>query len=242
MEIPNFLRKEGEALVFDLDGEFVFYVAEEIFDINIAKISGSYVSMIGACAYAIISPSGKSSEVKSFRFPTVFVCKPCEIEKVKSIKIGKSKKEKDYRILHFKKGDEVISHTRVPKMVDNAEAFYRLFVITGRIPTTIRYDVGHEYFIENGKLNDVSYGLNMQLFGILWSELCRDPNDISKPFYTTDMKDMNGYEPVSIKATPNYVSPYVALSSEQLDESIRSAILIDDKDIKYSPLEKIVTG
>jgi hypothetical protein len=82
----------------------------------------------------------------------------------------------------------------------------------------------------------------MQLFGILWAELCRDPNDVSKPFYTTDMKDMNGYKPVSIKTTPNYVSPYVALASEQLDESIRAAILIDDDDAKYSPLEKVVTG
>lgn len=242
MEIPSFLEQKGDALVFALDGEFVYYVAEEFFDTGIAEISGSYVSLIGVCDYAIISPSGKSSEVKPFRFPTVFLCKPYDIEKAKNIKIGKSNKEKDYRILHFKEGDEVVSQVKVPKIVDNAEDFYRLFVITGRIPTTIRYDVGHEYFIENGELNDISYGLNMQLFGIIWSELCRDPDDLSRPFCLTDMKNMNGYEPVSIKATPNYVSPYVALSSEQLDESIRSAILIDDKDIKYSPLEKIVTG
>lgn len=242
MEIPSFLKQKGDALVFALDGEFVYYVAEEFFDTGIAEVSGSYVSLIGVCDYAIISTSGKSSEVKPFRFPTVFLCKPYDIEKVKNIKIGKSKKEKDYRILHFKEGDEVVSQVKVPKIVDNAEDFYRLFVITGRIPTTIRYDVGHEYFIENGELNDISYGLNMQLFGIIWSELCRDPDDLSRPFCLTSMKDMNGYEPVSIKATPNYVSPYVALSSEQLDESIRSAILIDDKDIKYSPLEKIVTN
>ena len=57
----------------------------------------------------------------------------------------------------------------------------------------------------------------------------------------TDMKDMHGYKPISIKATPNYISPYVAMTSENWDESLRSAILIDDKDIKYSPLEKIVT-
>jgi hypothetical protein len=242
MEVPNFLKRVGDALVFDLDGELVYYIPEEFFDVNIVEIAGAYVSAIGIFDYAIVSPTGKVGEVKPFRFPTVFLCKPRYIEKVKDLKIGKSKEAKKYRVLHFCKGDEVISQVRVPEIVDNVEDVFRLLVITGRIPTTIRYDIGHEYFEESLELNGNSFGLSMQLFGILWAELCRDPNDVSKPFYTTDMKDMNGYKPVSIKTTPNYVSPYVALASEQLDESIRAAILIDDDDAKYSPLEKVVTG
>lgn len=242
MEVPNFLKLVGEAAVFNLDGELVYYVPEEFFKMNIVEVVGSYVSLIGVCDYAIISASGKMGEVKPFRFPTVFLCKPRTIEKAKSIKIGNSKESKDYRILHFSKGDEVISQIKVPQVVNNVEDFLRLMVMTGRIPTTISYDVGHEYFPENMQLNGGNYKLNMQMFGLLWAELCRDPNDISKPFCTTDMKDMHGYKPVSIKATPNYISPYVALASEQFDESLRSAILIDDKDAAYSPLEKIVTG
>lgn len=242
MEIPNFLKRQGDSLVFALEGEFVFYVAEEFFDVNIAEVAGSYISLIGVCDYAIISSDGKVGEIRPFRFPTVFLCKPYSVEKVKKLKLGKSKEEKDYRVLHFKKCDEVISQVRVPQIVDNVEDFFRLMVITGRIPTTIRYDKGHEYFPENSELNGFSYGINMQLFGMLWAELCRDPEDISRPFCMTDMKDMNGYKPVSIKATPNYVSPYVAITSENWDESLRSAIMIDDKDAKYSPLEKIVVG
>lgn len=241
MEVPNFLKREGEALVFALDGEFVYYVPDNFFDGRIAEISGSYVSMIGVCDYAIINKDGKMGEVKPFRFPTMFVCKPYEIEKVKNVKLGKSKEAKDYRVLHFKKGDEVVSQVRVPQITDNVELLTRLMIITGRIPTTIAYDKGHDYFTESAELNGFSYGLNRQLFGILWAELCRDPNDITRPFCMTNMNDMHGYKPVSIKATPNYISPYVAMTSENWDESLRSAILIDDKDIKYSPLEKIVT-
>ena len=137
--------------------------------------------------------------------------------------------------------DEVVSQVRVPQITDNVELLTRLMIITGRIPTTISYDKGHDYFTESAELNGFSYGLNRQLFGILWAELCRDPDDITRPFCMTDMKDMHGYKPISIKATPNYISPYVAMTSENWDESLRSAILIDDKDIKYSPLEKIVT-
>lgn len=241
MEIPKFLKLQDDALVFNLDGELVYYVPEEFFDNNIAEIAGSYVSLIGVCDYAIISPSGKIGEVKPFRFPTIFLCKPNSIEKVKKLKLGNNEEAKDYRVLHFRKGDEVVSQTRVPQIIDNVEDFFRLMVITGRIPTTIRYDKGHEYFPENIELNGSSYGLNMQLFGILWSELCRDPKDISKPFCTTSMSNMNGYKPVSIKTIPNYTSPYVSITSENWDESLRSAMLIDDKDIKYSPLEKVVT-
>lgn len=241
MEIPKFLKQEGDALIFNQEGELVFYIPEEFFSNNIAEIAGSYVSTIGICDYAIVSANGKIGEVKPFRFPTVFLCKPSSIEKVKKLRLGNTSGDKDYRVLHFVKGDEVISQTRVPQIIDNVETFFRLMVITGRIPTTISYDKGHEYFPENMELNGSSYGLNMQLFGILWSELCRDPKDISKPFCTTSMSNMNGYKPVSIKATPNYVSPYVAITSENFDESLRSAVLIGDEDIKYSPLEKVVT-
>ena len=242
MEIPNFLKRSGDALVFALDGELVYYVPEEFFTSDIAEVAGSYVSMIGVCDYAIVTPAGKVSDPKPFRFPTMFLCKPSNIEKVKKLRLGKTKVEKDYRILHFVKDDEVVSQVRVPQIIDNTEEFYKLMVITGKIPTTIRYDVGQDYFIENMELNGNSYGLTMQLFGILWAELCRDPNDPTKLFCQTAMKDMNGYKPASIKASPNYTSPYVALSSEQFDESLMSSILIDDKDIKYSPLEKVVTG
>lgn len=245
MEIPSFLRREGDALVFNQEGELVFYIPEEFFGNSrnpIAQIIGSYVSTIGVCDYVIISKNGTAGQIKPFRFPTIFLCKPSTIEKVKKVKLTPGSEEKDYRALHFKKDDEVISQVAVPQIIDNVELFFQLMVITGKIPTTIRYDIMHEYFTENMNLNGSSYGLNMQLFGILCSELCRDPKDISKPFCMTDMKDMNGYKPVSIKATPNYISPYVAITSENFDESLRSAILIDDEDIQYSPLEKVVTN
>jgi len=80
----------------------------------------------------------------------------------------------------------------------------------------------------------------MQLFGIMQSELCRDPKDLSRPFRLTDMKDMNAYKHVSIKEIPNYISPYVSITSENFDESLMASILIDDKDIKSTPLEKII--
>ena len=92
-------------------------------------------------------------------------------------------------------------------------------------------------------LNGSSFGLNMQLFGILVREMCRDPKDYSRRFVDTDMKSMNNYQQVSIKMLPNYISPYVSITSENFDESLMAAVLLSDKkeeDIAYSPLEKVL--
>ena len=67
MEIPKFLKLQGNALVFALEGELVYYIPEEFFGNNITEISGSYVSTIGVCDYAIISPNGTRGEIKPFK-------------------------------------------------------------------------------------------------------------------------------------------------------------------------------
>ena len=79
----------------------------------------------------------------------------------------------------------------------------------------------------------------MQLFGIIISEICRNYSDESKPFRLSNMNNMNDYRPVSIKTVPNYISPYVSFTSENFDESIMAAMVMDED--KPSPLEKVMT-
>ena len=247
MEVPSFLKLEGEALVFNEDNkEFIFYLPEVFFNSTsknaIAEIKGEYVSSIGLCNWAIVDSNGKRSELKPFRFPTMFLCKPYEIEKVKGVKLDYDKEPTDYRLLHFRKGDEVVSQIRVPQIIDNVELFFKLAIITAKIPTSIPYDEIWKIFLENMELNGNKYGINAQLFGIVQSEICRDPKDISRPFRYTDMKDMHAYKPISIKMTPKFISPYTSIVSEGWDEGLVSAVLMKDKeDIPESPLEKIVT-
>ena len=93
-------------------------------------------------------------------------------------------------------------------------------------------------FKENIKLNGSDYGINMQLFGIIVYEICRDPKDLSKPFRLAKNDNMNDYRPISIKAVPNYVSPFVSMTSENFDESLVASVTMDQN--KPSPLEKIL--
>ena len=249
MEVPSFLTLEGDSLVFNQPNkEFVFFVPENFFNDEtkrpIAEIVGEDVSMIGLCNYAIIDSTGKYSPLKNFCFPTMVLCTPYEIEKVKNYKLPGSHVTSDFRILHFKKGDKVIKQIRVPQIIDNAEMFFKLVVVTSKMPETIPYDDIWELFIENAELNGFKYGLHSQLFGIIVSELCRDPSDFKKP-YRLSNKSANptGYKTIPIRFLPKFTSPYVSLTSENFDEALRSAILMSDmkeEDIPYSPLEKVI--
>lgn len=238
-KLPAFLRRNGDSLLFNGEGEFIFYVPEDYFSSNIAIVYGAYISMLGICNYTIINKSGKDNGMHPFRFPTIFLCKPYTTEKIKNFKILKTSDPSDYRLLKFKNGDEIVTSTKVPQIIDNVETFFNMFFVSGKIPNTIPYNVIHEYIKENMNLNGSDYGVNNQLFGLLISELCRDPKDLSRPFRLTNMEDMNAYKPISIKKIPDYVSPYVAITSENFDESLMAAILSEED--KYSPLEKVLT-
>jgi hypothetical protein len=237
--IPKFLKKDGDALLFNNDsGEFVFYVPEIYFDRKNAIIIGEYVNLIGILDYAIFDAKGNHGGLKPFRFPTVFLSKPSTIEKLKDVKLTATSSKQDYRLLKYKKGDQIVVSTKVPQSIVNTEEFYGLF-LGGKLPTTIPYDKLHEYFIENIELNGAKYGVTTQLFGIVISEICRDPSNLSRPFRLAKSKSMYDYVAVNIKDCPKYVSPYVAITSENWDESMVNAIL--NKDPKYSPMEKLLT-
>lgn len=249
MELPNFLSLVDDSLVFNQDNkEFVFYVPENFFNDKtkrpIAEIIGEDVSMIGICNWAIIDSNGKVGPINNFCFPTMMLCSPYEVEKVKKFKLTSTSEADDYRILHFKKGDKVVKQVRVPQIIDNAEMFFKLVVVTSKMPETIHYDDIWELFLENAQLNGFNYGLHSQLFGIIVSELCRDKKNLKIPYRLTNNSDkQTGYKTIPINYLPKFVSPYVALTSENFNEALRSSILLsdeDEKDIPYSPLEKVV--
>lgn len=237
-KIPFFLKRKDDALLFNGDGQFIFYVPETYFDSKNAIIVGDYVNILGILNYSIENKTGGNGGLRTFNFPTVFLTKPTTIDKVKDVKLTKTTPSQDYRLLKYNKGDMVVVSTKVPQDIVNVEDFYRLFVITGNIPNTIPYDKLQDYFIESMTLNGASYGISLQMFGILLSELCRSVKDESIPFRLAKEKDMTNYRPVSIKVIPKLISPYSAITSENWDEAVVNAII--NKGDKTSPMEKIL--
>ena len=239
-DVPKFLRRDGDSLLFNKDGQFVFYVPEVYFDRGDAEVKGEYINLIGILDYTIYNKDGSNSiGLKRFNFPTVFLCKPSRIEKVKNLRLKAATEPQDYRLLIFEKDDAVVVSVKVPQNLSNVEDFYRIF-LCGKLPTTIPYDKLHEYFIDSMELNGSSYGMSLQMFGIIVSEMCRDPNDPGKAFRHTNFKDPMAYRAINIKNLPKYISPNASISSENWDLGIIGAIT--NPNTTNSPMEKLLMG
>lgn len=243
-ELPPFLKREGESLLFSGDGLLCYYIPEEYFSNTSnnapATIIGSIVEVIGVFDYALFNASGKAPRgLQRFNYPTLFRCEPSEIEKVKGLKLIDTIGPADYRILKFRDGDKAVCSVKTEQFIDNAEKAFRLFFLTGKFPPTVPYDEIHETIPENLNLNGNDYGVNKQFFGMLFSEICRDPNNVKVPFRFTKMESVNGYKPISVIASPKYSSPYISIASQEWDESVMAAVLSDNP--KDTPLERVLT-
>lgn len=240
-DIPKFLRRDGDSLLFDQEGEFVFYVPEIYFDAGRkdAVINGEYVNLLGILDYAIFSPTGYSSGPKRFFFPTVFLTRPSRIEKQKNVKLKPGVDPQDYRLLIYNKDDPVVVSTKVPQDIANVESFYRIFLY-GKLPVTIPYDKMQDYFTESIALNGSSYSITLQMFGFVIGEICRSKTNLNLPFRLTDFTDLTSYKPLGIRDVPKYISPNSSIGSENWDNAVVGAIM-HPNDVG-SPMEKLIMG
>lgn len=238
MAIPSWLKKDGESVLYNGEGYFAFFIPERYFDgKNTAKaiIIGEYVNLFGVLDYQLFSTNGKpNGPVRCFKFPTVFLTKPTSIEKARNIKLVEWADTQDYRVLKYEKNAQIIVSTKVPQDLQNVEFFYSLF-LGGNLPVTIPYEDLYTYLIENIQLAGESYGLNNQLFGIVVSEMARDPNNLEKAYRNSNAKH---YKTINIKDIPKFISPYSAITSENWDEAVVNAI--ENKSTRDIPMEKIL--
>ena len=235
--IPSYMKKDGDTLYYNGDGELIYYVPEKFFSTNNAITIGEYIEVMGIFNYDVFDKSGKARGLKLFKFPTMIKCKPTSISKESEMLLKGTHTAMPYRLLHFKNGSELICSTRVTKEIVNTEKFINL-LFRANLPENIKYDELYELILLNAKLNGVNYKVTDQLIGLLVSEICRDPKDFSKPFRLSKETDMTAYKAVPITQIPKYISAYTAVTSENADEAIASAI--ENKSHTESPLEKVM--
>lgn len=247
--VPAYFKKKGDSLVYTGTGEALLYIPEKWFDMRFAIVNGEFIDTMGILLYSQMSSknSDPTKNIRQLKLPTRFTTKPGKVEKVKGLSLAGQEKM-DYRILHYANNneDKFMNSLLLAKDIENVEEFYRMFVQTGNIPTFIPYNEIQDYFYESMRLNGGNYKTNWQLFGLLISEICRDKDDISTPYYASSKfkkGDMNGYISIPIKEVPKYISPYSALLSENWNEAVVAAVNMgDSKNNIYNPMEKIMMG
>lgn len=262
-EIPSFTKREGNAIIFKGDGILQYYIPETYFEGKSATVQGSYIKLLGSFTYRIISKTGVLGTLRTFVYPSIFLCKPSLIEKKldSDIFVGKDDdklhnideegskgKQHMFRVLTFNPGDQLITNVYTPKDMDNVNDLLQLHIKTGKIPTTIRYDDLYNYIYESMELNGGSFAIHSQVMGVIYSKICRDPDDISNIFRLSKAinENMNAYIPIPINEVPKYISPFAAISSENFDEAVMSSVLLSDEIEKgkrkhtESPLEQVM--
>lgn len=250
-EIPPFTKRDGDALLFDRDGVLEYYIPEDYSGSDKSSsiiIEGAYVKLIGSFNYRLIDAKGSLGKLMIFNFPTMFICRPGRIETRKNNVLDAGLDPCDYKVLIFEKGDQLITRCHVDQNIDNLSELFRLHIRTGRIPNNIPYNTLYTYPLECMALNSKTYGVHAQAMGLLYSKICRDPDDISQPFRLSKKinKQMTGYGTVSIKEAAKLISPFVSITSENIDESIMSSVLLSDDEKtgkskhKESPMERVM--
>ena len=235
--MASFYKEENDKLIFTGDGELIYYVPEKYFDINIANQIGESINVMGIFSYGLFDKAGKKQKVDRFKCPTMIACKPSFVTKEPKYHLEGTKDVQAYRLFHFKKDDELICNTNIPMDIENVEKFMSL-LIRANLPESIPYNELYDYIIKNAEYNGFNYKVSGQIIGVLISELCRDPKDLSRPFRLTSMNDMNDYKAISITKVPKYTSPYTSITSENADEAIAAAMTT--KGTAESPLENIM--
>lgn len=246
--LPKWLKLKDDALYYNGTGTFVFFVPESFFTHKHAIIEGDIVHLLGILNWAIVKdgddPEKYSLKAKPFEYPTAISTKPGIVKKVKNLKIVESQNPQDFRLFIYRNNndDMILSSIHTVDDIVNVEECMAIFETTGKIPPGISYYDLYKYYMEPMVLNGSSYGITAQEFGLLYSEICRSQKDLGVPFRLTKTldKDPYAYTSISVKDISKIISPFTSITTENWDKAVINAAIIDEKDIKDTPMEKIM--
>ena len=69
--------------------------------------------------YRIFNKNGNPGPFHTFVWPTMFLCRPSLVEKAKDLQLEGSTSPSDYRLLHFKKDDQLVTRVHTDQDIDN---------------------------------------------------------------------------------------------------------------------------
>jgi hypothetical protein len=149
-----------------------------------------------------------------------------------------------YKVLRYFKGD-IFMDAASQEAATNAEMFTRL-ITSGKVPKSLSYDDIFFAWIKNFEINGVNPAVPPIALQTIISEMCRDPNDISKQFRTVAGKgkvDPYSYIMLNMNAVSAYSSVMSSMSFERFAEKLTTSLNMTKDGVKQkpSPIEQIIT-
>jgi hypothetical protein len=220
----DFIKQEKDQLIATTDLQIV--LDKDLFDSEIANIKDNTIHTIGFFQFKV------NNATYQVNLPVEVVLNFSEIET-----------DKDNLYIHYSKNDIIIDSTTYIKSASNVNKFIN-YLISGKIQVKNPEDFIF-LFTNSAKMNNVRFSAQMSSIEAMAAELTRYSKDETKTLRIA-LRDKNvnknDFVISSIKNIPRSTSVFNALSFEDINKSLQSAVLMSrkNKDQNISPIEKII--
>lgn len=234
-------KNDGNSLLF-AGNKMEIYLPTEYFKNGFASPVGSNVNTLGIFNFKIMGLNETNKgELHTLMLPTDITFSYSNMKKDK-LKLSSSLDEDDYLIYELYNEDIFIERLQIIENSADSKKFIDL-LHSGKIPNTINYNLLHDLYYNSLNLNHVSLGVSSVIIELILAELARNKKDLNKAFrFTANENNLNDYRFIPIKTLPELNSTFAAISFENMNHSIITAInhTRNDDDESVSPLEKTI--
>jgi hypothetical protein len=241
---PDFLEKLPDGSVIFTCPHAEIILPQDYFDRGIAEIVGKEIDMFGLFNILVWKTPDIEEETPSkyfYKFKSRIRSVPSSIEEGKRNENGQKQV-----ILHYNEGATFIVTINLQTTVDVARQMLDIMT-NGYLPNIIPYSEIAVYWTDTNIYNKVSLDAMSQIcIEMMVATLCRDPDDMSRPFRHRLREDPNlgehDWKILNIKRLPRYSDAWSSLISGDPRGNIVSIISRErqGKPKRESPLEKAV--
>lgn len=185
----------------------------------------------------------ESTKLRTFNFPNMIMTYPSDFTTAK-LKLTPSSDPENYIVMKYYMGDVVMAAEEVQSPA-NCTKFLNM-ITKGKIPNTIPYDLFEGIWQTNFTINKFNPQVPSVILQLIWAEMCRDPNDITRPFrmiYGKGNADVTSYKETNMNNVAAATSVFSAMSFERIKEKLASSINMttEGTEQRRSPVEEVLT-
>jgi hypothetical protein len=223
------------------------HIPEDYISHNIAELIGNEIDTFGLFNIYVWD----DYDIEHTKPRTFFFKFPSRIRTAPSvIDTRRGKDGEKIRVLKYEEGDILIKSVAIQENSDVARQMLDI-MFNAYLPDTIPYNNIYSFWTRVNIFNGVKPAANEAILKIIISEICRDPDDLSRPFrhYLRDkflhggvIGDMSKRKMLNIRNIPKYNSTFASVTSGNAKQGITSSIarIRSGKIDKDSPIEKAI--
>lgn len=184
-----------------------------------------------------------STKLRTFNYPNMIMTYPSDFSTAK-LQLTADGEPEQYIILKYYMGDVIMAAEEVQSSA-NCTKFLNM-ITKGKIPSTVPYDKFDEIWASNFAINKFNPQVPAVIRQMIWAEMCRCPDDITKPYrmiWGKGNANPTGYIETNMNNVAAATSVFSALSFERIKEKLATSINMTKAgtEQRRSPVEEVLT-